>query len=146
MNFIDLVVHHWHNLYQAQCNPSHFAYVHYKWYYEDGILKTKQWYDFEGEATPYRQRQHIVEESGSNVLLRTFDGDIELATTTFVPTENGFVGRTEPGYVDPKGRKVETIVTVTEDSFETSDKGWDENGKLLWGSNRGPFKFAKCIK
>ena len=64
----------------------------------------------------------------------------------FRSTAEGYIGKTEPNYIDPKGRKVETTVTVTKDSFETSDKGWDENGKLLWGSERGPFKFTRCTR
>lgn len=147
--FIDLVVHHWHNLHQAQCYPSHFAYVHYLWYYEpsDGSLRTKQWYDYEGRDKPYRQRSHSISDmDDGTILLKTYDQGLELANTLFFPTAEGYVGKTEPNYIDPKGRKVETTVTVTKDSFETSDKGWDENGNLLWGSERGPFKFTRCTR
>lgn len=144
--FLDLVVQHWHNLLQAQLAPASFAYVHYKWYYDQESLFTKQWYDCEGEDNPYRERRHTLSEDGDKILLHTFDGDRELATSIVTRSERGFAGKSEPGYVDPRGRKVETIFTVTNESFETSDKGWDKNGTLLWGSEKGPFKFTKCTR
>ena len=44
--FLDTLVHHWHNLRQAQSSPTSYAYEHYLLYYDEGGLKTKQWYDY----------------------------------------------------------------------------------------------------
>ena len=57
--FLDVLVRHWHNLRQAQSSPTSFAYVHYEWYYDDGVLKTKQWYDYNPHEA-YRARDHKV--------------------------------------------------------------------------------------
>jgi|TARA_B100000035_G_scaffold313497_1_gene327322 hypothetical protein len=145
--FLDLFVHHWHNLRQAQHSPASFAYVHYEVTWDGEQLKTKQWYDYEGPDKPYRERQHNVSDmEDGKVLLETFNNFVKLADTIFVPTPEGFRGQTEDGYFDPQGRRVETKVTLTNTEFATSDKGWDRNGNLLWGSEKGPFVFNRCTK
>ena len=40
---------------------------------------------------------------------------------------------------------IDTQAKLTKDEFITSDKG-RKDGQLLWGSEKGPFRFTKCIR
>ena len=142
--FLNLLVHHWHNLKQAQMYPSSFAYVHYHWYWEDGILKSRQWYDWNNEV--YRHRQDKVRSESDKIILETYDGETRMGDSIFTESEFGFTGETEKGWIDHKGRRVEGTFKLIDELFETSDKGWDEDGNLLWGSKKGPFSFIRCTK
>ena len=81
--FLEHLVHHWHNLRQVQLNPTSFAYVHYHWYWEDGVLKTKQWYDWNNEV--YRERDHKVTD---DLVVSTFKDGINVSDMTFIEIEN----------------------------------------------------------
>ena len=84
--FLEVLVRHWHNIKQAQSSPTSFAYVHYLWYYDDGVLKTKQWYDYNPKE-PYRERTHKVYEGKDNtIILETNDA----ADTTWTATPHGW--------------------------------------------------------
>ena len=141
--FLDHLVHHWHNIKQCQLNPTSFAYVHYEWYYEDDVLKTKQWYDWNGDV--YRQREHKIVVDNDQIMLQTFKDGINVSDMTFTEVQDCvWVGKSER--IDEQGRRVETKARLTKDSWETSDKGWDKSGTLLWGSEKGPFEFVKCTR
>ena len=140
--FLDLLVHHWHNLRQAQMWPSSFAYIHYLWYFNDeGRLASKQWYDWNGEVN--RERTHNVVSKKDHILLETFNADKKMPSLIFTESERGWIGKNEPNAHNGRGVVVSTI-TLTKDSFESDDKGYDEEGELLWGSKKGPFLFSKC--
>ena len=144
-HFLNLLVHHWHNLKQAQMWPSSFAYVHYQWYYdEDGSLRSRQWYDWNSEV--YRTRRHVIVPKRDHFILETYNGDLKSPDTIITQAERGYLGHTYPGAINAKGYRVETKFTLTEDSFETDDKGWNEKGELVWGSKKGPFSFIRCTK
>ena len=67
--FLDCLVQKWDNLHQAQAHPTNYTHVHYDWDYEDDILKSKQWYHYNGEV--YRERTHSLEVEDDNCLLYT---------------------------------------------------------------------------
>ena len=141
-DFLQVLVKHWHNLKQAQSSPTSFAYVHYEWYYDDGVLKNKQWYDYNPHE-PYRQREHKVYVNRWNdaIILETNDA----ADTIWTASNNGWVGKTDPDWKHPKGYTVKTKATLDKSGvFATDDRGWDKDGNLLWGSNKGPFVFEQC--
>ena len=99
--FLDHLVHHWHNIKQCQLNPTSFAYVHYEWYYEDDVLKTKQWYDWNGDV--YRQRDHKVVIDNDQIILQTFKDGINVSDMTFTEVKDCvWVGKSER--VDELGR------------------------------------------
>ena len=140
--FLATLVHHWHNLRQAQSSPTSFAYVHYLWYYDEGVLKTKQWYDYNPNE-PYRERTHKVYEGKDNtIVLETNDA----ADTIWTTKANGWVGVADPNWKHPKGYTVKTKATLDKSGvFATDDRGWDVQGNSLWGSDKGPFVFEQCI-
>ena len=145
--FLDLLLGHWHNLKQAQMYPSSYAYIHYWWYVdEEGTLRSKQWYDYNGEI--YRQRRHeVIDNQGvSTVTLKTWDNDEPMPDIIFTEAEFGYHGSTVPGAVNGKGYKVESKIVLTKESFETDDKGWNDQGKMVWGTHKGPFLFERCTK
>lgn len=53
----------------------------------------------------------------------------------FTESERGWIGKNEPNAHNGRGVVVSTI-TLTKDSFESDDKGYDEEGELLWGSKK----------
>jgi|TARA_R100000030_G_scaffold17286_2_gene11758 hypothetical protein len=143
--FLDLLLGHWHNLKQAQMYPSSFAYIHYWWYVdEDDTLRSKQWYDWNGEI--YRQRRHSLISNPNNITLKTWIDDEEMPDLVFTESEHGYQGSTLPGAVNGKGNKVESKILLTKETFDTDDKGWNDQGKMIWGTNRGPFQFIRCSK
>ena len=143
--FSNMLVHHWHNLKQAQLAPASFAYVHYLWYWEDGVLHTKQWYDYQGQSQPYRARTHKLIETETSIILETYNGDEKSADTIWTQTPDGWVGQTEKGWISKEGVEIDTQAKLTKDEFITSDKG-RKDGQLLWGSEKGPFRFTKCTR
>ena len=124
--FLEVLVRHWHNIKQAQSSPTSFAYVHYLWYYDDGVLKTKQWYDYNPKE-PYRERTHKVYEGKDNtIILETNDA----ADTTWTATPHGWTAVSDPNWKHPKGYTVRTKATLDRSGvFATDDRGWDWNGK-----------------
>ena len=145
-HFLSFLVHHWHNLKQAQMYPSAFAYTHYWWYMEDGQLYSKQWYDWNGEL--YRGRKHNLRIEPSQIVIETYDKFLRVPDLVFTESETypGYFGRTRGDAERHDGAKVQAKITLTASEFTTHDKGWDENGKLVWGAEKGPFEFEKCTE
>ena len=146
--FLEMLVGHWHNLQQAQSSPASFAYVHYLWYWDGQILKTKQWYDYNPDE-PYRERNHFVwlRQHDLSLILETYNpqkGGEKAADTVWTKTPRGWTGKTDPNCKHPDGIKVKTAAILEDNKFHTDDRGWDKGGNLLWGSNKGPFEFTKC--
>ena len=137
--FLDTLVHHWHNIKQAQSNPQNFAYVHFLWYYDDGVLKTKQWYDYNPNE-PYRERTHRVYERDNLVILETD----KAADCVWSRTPKGWVGKSDPNWEHPNKVKVLTKARLEKNLFAIDDKGWDQRGNLIWGTEKGPFVFTQC--
>lgn len=136
-DFLNMLVKHWDNFQQAQSSPSHFAHIHYLWYWEDGFLRSKQWYDWSGEV--YRERVHRYRTEEDTFILDTFrlDGTQE-PTIYFTRSEDGFEGSPAEGATNSRGELVESQINVTPDSFVTVDKG---NKGEAWGDNPGAYVF-----
>ena len=137
--FTEFLLGHWDNAYQAQCNPSNWAHIHYKWYLVGNTLCSKQWYEWSGQT--YRERSHKVKEVDGKILLETFrDANIKETDMWFEKTDTGFKGGTIEGAVNHKGVKVFSEVVITKEKFTTVDKGDDG---VTWGNTPGPFVFKR---
>ena len=136
--FLDCLVQKWDNLHQAQAHPTNYTHVHYDWDYEDDILKSKQWYHYNGEV--YRERTHSLEVEDDKILLNIDQSGV---VVEFVPAQHhiGYIGKTPDDTVTKKGVKVETTITLDPYTFTSADQGICPEGEVVWGNTPGPFVF-----
>ena len=139
--FLELLIHNWDNLEQAQGYPTEYAYCHYDWSIEDGVLKSKQWYDHNMQV--YRERTHAVEECLHNVILH-IDG--QNARIIFAKQLDYWVGESEKDARTLSGVKIESRITLSSTEFTSMDRGVDSNGNIVWGKQKGAFIFKHTNK
>lgn len=135
--FLELICHKWDNLHQAQCWPNEFAHVHYDWWMDNGVLHSKQWYDWNGEV--YRYRTHTLEDRKDEMILHIKETKLHLS---FKWGEGGIlVGTTPPNCYNASGIKIDTSISLDAQTYTSFDKGTTEKGEVLWGKIPSPFIF-----
>ena len=139
--FLELLIHNWDNLEQAQGYPTEYAYCHYDWSIEDGVLKSKQWYDHNMQV--YRERTHGIEEHLHNIILH-IDG--QNARIIFAKQLDYWIGESEKDAMTKSGVKIESRITLSSTEFTSMDRGVDSNGKIVWGKQKGAFIFKHTNK
>lgn len=63
-----------------------------------------------------------------------------------VPTKNGYLGNTQPEGcpTNYKGAvKITNTIKLNAGGMNTSDRGFDARGNLVWGAKRLPYQFSK---
>ena len=135
----DWLLGRWTNLKQAQSNPTRWAHVYLSYTEEDGLIHCKQWYEYRGEADPYRERWHRLSTiSDTQVIVENIDNrDCDMICTFDGVSWNGDVG------LDCRIRdaKVESYFCLTESTIECYDIGL-RDGTVIFGG-RDPYSFYK---
>ena len=54
------------------------------------------------------------------------------------------MGKSDPNWEHPNKVKVLTKARLEKNLFAIDDKGWDQRGNLIWGTEKGPFVFTQC--
>ena len=74
--FLDCLIGRWTNQNQAYSNPSKYAWILVSWEsIGDGKYLSKQWYHYEGEGKPYRERIVTFSESTDHIIIEYYDRD-----------------------------------------------------------------------
>tara|TARA_R100000700_G_C3153375_1_gene131370 strand:+ start:204 stop:626 length:423 start_codon:yes stop_codon:yes gene_type:complete len=132
-DFLDCLIHNWDNRSQAQSQPSLYTYCHYDWCVEGDILKSKQWYHWDGEV--YRERSNKLTVNDDKIILTILDNGIDVI---FRKDEYGYIGKVD---TYSNGIKVLSSITLNEETYTSFDQGIDSHGKIVWGDVEGPFIF-----
>tara|TARA_B100001094_G_scaffold62289_1_gene58129 strand:+ start:6027 stop:6446 length:420 start_codon:yes stop_codon:yes gene_type:complete len=138
--FKDWLLGKWTNLKQAQSNPTRWAHVYLTYKEErDGIIHCKQWYEYEGEDKPYRERYHRLQHIADDVVLV----ESEIPDCDMICT---FDGTAWNGEVDVQCKmrdaNVESYFKMTEDTIECYDIGLKDGIRVFGG--RDPYLFKRA--
>jgi hypothetical protein len=136
--FLHCLINKWDNKAQAKTNPTEYSHVHYDWDIEDDVIKSRQWYDYNGEV--YRERTHSIDVTKDSILLNIDQSGI---VVEFKPAQHhiGYIGKTPEDTFTKDGVKVHTTITLDPYTFTSADQGICPEGEVVWGDTPGPFVF-----
>ena len=136
----------WNNLRQAQTNPTRWAHACVSVTEEDEWLHIKQWYDYQGEASPYRERYHLLEYiSVTEVIVLNFSQDKKRNECCDMLVRFDGVAWNGSGGLNCRIRNanVESFFRLTENHIEAYDIGQSDTGELVFGG-RDPYLFDRA--
>lgn len=132
--FLEMLLGRYHNRNQAFANPSKFAYIHSSWErIDEDKFHSKQWYNYVGEDSPYRENYHTIEEQGNYILVKQYDTDWNYRDCDIIFNKNGsnWEGQNK-GVCIVKDAELETRMTLTGLQIMCYDAGI-KNGQIAWG-------------
>jgi len=145
-NFESYLLGLYNNRSQAQSHPTEFPQVFILWEKVDGGYHSKQWYKRDGPDKPYREKYHkLVEVSETEVIMENYYLDWtrhEDCDMIFTFKDNQWHGKLLGDQCIVRGTKVVAEIHLTGPGLESRDKGFNSEGKLVWGS-LGLYKFVR---
>jgi len=132
----------YNNWKQASSWPSHYAHILLK--HEkigDNTFYCEQKFKHDGQI--YRKKEIKLEWVGEEIIARNPVCDIHFQRVA-LPDGWAFVGR---NYHSPfvNGGYLRSEAILRHNQYIVIDRGYDENGKQVWGSEYGPFVFDKKV-
>ena len=107
---------------------------------DNGILHSKQWYDWNGEV--YRQRTHSLEDVNEHeMILHIRESKMHLVFKIDDEGSPGLIGLTPLNSYNANGIKIETTITLDSETYTSFDKGTTPEGEVLWGKIPSAFIF-----
>ena len=127
----------WSNKYQAMANPTSFAWIFISWEpVGRDKFKSKQWYHYEGEGKPYRERIVTFSESTDHIIIEYYDSDgirNEKCDTIFKFENGKWIGKNVGEGCIVRGAVLQSDFILSTGKFMTRDAGY-LNTKMVWGS------------
>jgi len=135
--FLSCLLGRWSNRDQAYSNPSKYAWILISWEsVGDGKYLSKQWYHYEGEQKPYRERLNTLCETESGIIIQNWglDGTRNEKCDVLVILDNGrWLGKNIGTDCIVRGAILRSDFILTEDTLMTRDAGY-LNNTMVWGS------------
>jgi hypothetical protein len=135
--FLSCLLGRWSNKAQAFSNPTGFGWILVSW--EDvgnGKYLSKQWYHYEGETKPYRERINTICETESGLILENWNADgtrnnkCDVLVTFSLGT---WFGKNIGDDCIIRGAVLHSEFELSPGKLLTRDAGYIDN-KLIWGS------------
>ena len=146
--FLSCLLGRWSNKAQAYSNPSRYAWILTSW--EDvgnGKYLSKQWYHYEGEEKPYRERINTLCEIESGIILQNWglDGTRNEKCDIIVTLDNGkWKGKNIGTECIVRGASLRSDFLLSSGELLSRDAGYVDN-KLIWGS-RDYYHFGRLTQ
>lgn len=135
--FLSCLLGRWSNKDQAYSNPSRYAWILTSW--EDvgnGKYLSKQWYHYEGEQKPYRERLNTLCETESGIIIQNWglDGTRNEKCDVLVTLDNGrWLGKNIGTECIVRGATLRSDFILIPGQLRSRDAGY-LNNKMIWGS------------
>ena len=146
--FLSCLLGRWSNKAQAYSNPSRYAWILTSW--EDvgnGKYLSKQWYHYEGEEKPYRERINTLCKIESGIILQNWglDGTRNEKCDIIVTLDNGkWKGKNIGTECIVRGASLRSDFLLSSGELLSRDAGYVDN-KLIWGS-RDYYHFGRLTQ
>lgn len=135
--FLSCLLGRWSNKDQAYSNPSKYAWILTSWEdVGDGKYLSKQWYHYEGETKPYRERINTLCETESSIIIQNWslDGTRNEKCDIIVTLDNGrWKGKNIGMGCIVRGAILYSNFILSPGQLLSRDAGYIDN-KLIWGS------------
>lgn len=136
--FLKCILGRWSNKDQAYSNPSKYAWILVSWEsIGDGKYLSKQWYHYEGEGKPYRERINTLCETESGIIIQNWGSDCvrNSKCDSIVTFENGkWKGKNIGDECIVRGAVLNSEFELSPNKLITRDAGYLD-GKRIWGSS-----------
>jgi hypothetical protein len=144
--FLKTLLGCYHNKKQAFANPSRFAYIHSLWeMISDTEFYSKQWYNYAGKDSPYRENYHTLEENNNYIIVHQYDINKNPRNCDIVFHKNGSNWEGQNcGVCIVKDAELETKMILTGLQMMCYDAGI-KNGQIAWGG-RDLYIFDKVTE
>ena len=135
--FISKLQGTYNNWKQAASSPRDHSYVHVVWEnLGNNKMSICQWYDHEGQNSPYRFRYHKIVEKDDIIIVENWGDDWNRSPAFdmgFAPIDGFYKGGLM--YADPmiRGTSLKSFVEFNGQIYKSMDQGW-KDGNLEWGS------------
>ena len=128
----------YNNFRQAQSSPTLFSQIEIIWERIDGGLHSKQWYRHDPNV-PYREGYHkAIHISDTEVVVENYNTDWtrrENCDMIFKFDGRAWNGNTLGNECYRRGARVQSEITLINNQLHSRDKGLDESGNRVWGSD-----------
>jgi hypothetical protein len=146
--FLSCLLGRWSNKDQAFSNPTAFAWILVSWEdVGDGKYLSKQWYHYEGEQKPYRERINTICETESGLILQNWNADgtrnnkCDVLVTFSLGT---WFGKNIGDDCIVRGAVLHSEFELIPGKLITRDAGYIDNN-LIWGS-KDYYQFGRLTQ
>ena len=146
--FCDTLEGLYDNWKQASNDPGTYSHCHLHWKrIGDNELTSKQWYEFEGEDKPYRNRWHRVIIRNDTLVVENWSPQWEdhnpCCDMLFFAVEDYYTGIVSTFDCIVNGGMVKSMVEFDGKTYRSKDQGW-KDGEVVWGSDL-VYEFEKKL-
>ncbi len=88
----------------------------------------------------------LCDQSQAERVMKTEDLGQDHCSVFLEPKGSGYLGKTQPGGCASNYRgavKITNEITLTETGMNTLDRGFDAEGKQIWGAENRPYQFRR---
>lgn len=136
--FLKCLLGQWSNKDQAYSNPTKYAWILLSWQdIGDGRYLSKQWYHYEGESKPYREKIKTLCEIDSNIIMQNWGADgirNDKCDVIFTFIDNKWHGKNIGEECIVRDSSLRSEIILSPGQLISRDAGY-VNNKLVWGSN-----------